>query len=88
MQIFFAISAIFVPNKHPQCHLFHKTNHPSINSMGGNYGNQKKQPMPLNRLGMLLSKQGFKGVRSGPQNMRKLIVNQRSNNKVNLNKKQ
>ena len=46
-----------------------------------------KRPMPLNRLGMLLNKQGFKCVRRGPQKVRGWLVYQRSSEEVKTKKR-
>ena len=43
-----------------------------------------KRPMPLNRLGMLLNKQGFKTKRVG--NLRGWLVYQRTSEEVKINK--
>ena len=45
-----------------------------------------KHPMPLNRLGMLLKKTGYKDVRRGPQRVRGWYVYERSTDEVNANR--
>ena len=45
-----------------------------------------KHPMPLNRLGMLLKKTGYKDVRRGPQRVRGWYVYERSKDEVNANR--
>ena len=45
-----------------------------------------KRPMPLNRLGMLLKKTGYKDVRRGPQRVRGWYVYERSTDEVNANR--
>ena len=44
-----------------------------------------KRPMPLNRLGMLLSKQGFKRVLRGPQRLHGWVVYQRLTDEIHTN---
>ena len=46
----------------------------------------EKRPMPLNRLGMLLKKTGYKDVRRGPQRVRGWYVYERSTDEVNANR--
>lgn len=46
-----------------------------------------KRPMPLNRLGMLLGRKGFKCVRCGTSRMRGWIVYQRDSEEMEVNRK-
>ena len=45
-----------------------------------------KKPMPLNRLGMLLKKAGYRDVRRGEQRTRGWIVYERTLDEVNANR--
>ena len=45
-----------------------------------------KHPMPLNRLGMLLKKTGYKDVRRGPQRVRGWYVYERTSDEINANR--
>ncbi len=45
-----------------------------------------KRPMPLNRLGMLLKKTGYKDVRRGPQRVRGWYVYERTSDEINANR--
>ena len=46
-----------------------------------------KKPMPLNRLGMLLKKAGYKDVRRGQQRMRGWLVMERDAEEINANRR-
>ena len=45
-----------------------------------------KRPMPLNRLGMLLKKTGYKDTRRGPQRIRGWYVYERTSDEINANR--
>ena len=45
-----------------------------------------KHPMPLNRLGMLLKKTGYKDTRRGPQRIRGWYVYERTSDEINANR--
>ena len=45
-----------------------------------------KRPMPLNRLGMLLKKAGYKDTRRGPQRIRGWYVYERTSDEINANR--
>ena len=46
-----------------------------------------KKPMPLNRLGMLLKKAGYRDVRRGEQRTRGWVVYERTLDEVNANRR-
>ena len=45
-----------------------------------------KKPMPLNRLGMVLRKAGYKDVRRGAMNTRGWLVRERDAEEINANR--